>query len=383
MKILAVHNRYLIGGGEDISHQAEVDLLRAHGHVVDEYVEDNHRVAELGTVRTAFRSLWSWETYNKVRLILKRTGYDLVLVQNFFPLISPSIFYAAKKEGVPTIHFLRNFRLVCLNGTLFRDSHICEDCLGKCIPWPGVIHRCYRGSLSGSVTVCAMLVLHRLFGTWKRKVSRFVALSQFSYDKLTQAGLPRKKISIRSNFIYPDPGEGTGGDYALFVGRLSEEKGIKMLLDTWVKLEGEIELKIIGDGQLASMVQNSADRLRSITYLGRQSYNDTLLYMKGAYCLIFPSLWFEGMPRTILEAFAGGTSVIVSDLGTMREMVEKPQNGLLFEPGNVEDLISCVRWAYANQSRWESMRKTTRQRYLAHYTADLAYDNLIKIIEDL
>ncbi len=198
MKILLAHNRYLIPGGEDESFRAEADLLRQHGHDVTLYEEDNRKVESLGKFRTALRTLWSTETHHRVSEILASGSFDLVSVQNFFPLISPSIYYAARKAGVPVIQTLRNYRLMCLNGYFFRDGMPCELCLNR-PAIPGIRYRCYRGSRSGSLVVACMQSLHRLIGTWNNKVDAYIALTDFSAVN-HRSGLPPQGL-VRPNFL--------------------------------------------------------------------------------------------------------------------------------------------------------------------------------------
>ena len=173
-----------------------------------------------------------------------------------FRSISPAAHHAAKAEGVPLVQSVRNYRLICPAATLFRDGGVCEDCLGRTAPWPGVLHGCYRESRSASAAVAAMIVAHRMLRTWQRKVDAFVALSRFARDKLIEGGLPADRIAIKPNFVDDEPGQGRGpGDYALYVGRLAPEKGLMTLLQAWQRLERPFPLKIVGTGPIASLVE--------------------------------------------------------------------------------------------------------------------------------
>ena len=232
MRILSVHNLYQLRGGEDESRQLEEELLRRNGHIVDTYEEDSCRIPEINPMQLALKTVWSQESYKIVRDKLEKYSYDIMHVQNFFPLISPSIYYAAKSKKVTIVQTLRNFRLLCLNGFLFRDGQICETCLKKAVPWPGIIHRCYRKSLPASITVFSMLAIHRYLGTWNHVVDHYIALTSYDRQKFIEAGIPSERISVKPNFVEPDPGVGKGsGGYILFVGRLSAEKG----LDTYLQ----------------------------------------------------------------------------------------------------------------------------------------------------
>ena len=385
LRILAVHNRYLQPGGEDNSHAAEVALLRAHGHDVDEYTQDNQRVAQLGRARVAARTIWSRQTYREVRALLRDGRHDAVHIQNFFPLISPSIYYAARAQNVPAIQTLRNYRLFCTNGLMFRDNQPCEDCLGRPIAWPGIRHRCYRGSAAGTATVAAMQSTHRALGTWRRAVTRYVVLTEFAKQKFIQAGLPPHKLFVKPNFVDPDPCPGRGdGNTLVFVGRLSEEKGIETLLNAWKTLapQAAVTLKIIGDGPMADRVKQFTTTHPSTQWLGAQLRQEVDHALGNAIALIFPSLWYEGMPRTIIEAYAKGTPVIAPRLGAMESMIRHNHTGYHFTPGDPADLAATIQHALQNPQTLQAMRENARREYEDNYTAQTNYTLLHRLIQD-
>lgn len=241
MHILSIHNNYQIRGGEDVSREAEESLLREMGHFVSVYQEHNDRVAAIGAARMAVRTVWSKESYNIVKQKLKNSNCDLIHVQNFFPLISPSVYYAAKSEGVPVVQTLRNYRLLCPNGLFFREGQVCEDCVGKFVPYPGVMHNCYRENKAASGAVATMITIHRTMRTWTEMVDVYISLTEFARQKFIAGGIPENKIFVKPNFVNPDPGAGEGsGGYALFVGRLSVEKGLDTLIAAWEHLAGKM-----------------------------------------------------------------------------------------------------------------------------------------------
>ena len=375
MRILVVHNRYLNHGGEDESFAAEVALLRIHGHYVDEYVEDNRRIKSLGMARSALRTIWSAEAYAKVRRLIRDNEYDLVSVQNWFPLVSPSVYYAARSMGVPVIQTLRNFRLMCLNGLFLRDDRVCEDCIGRAVAWPGVRHACYRGSHAASAVVASMLAIHRLIGTWKGKVDRYIALNDFVRDKHVSGGLPVDRVVVKPNFLAEDPGFGTGsGNYALFVGRLSREKGVDTLVKAWRILGAAAPpLKIIGTGPLARALAADAAGQSSIEWIGQQPGAEVMRQLHDARVLVFASRWHENFPRVILEALACGVPVIAPRLGAVASLVRDGQTGLLFEPGDEGALAERVSWLWTHPAERDAMARAARRDYLDHYTADANY----------
>jgi glycosyltransferase involved in cell wall biosynthesis len=382
MRVLSVHNRYQIRGGEDESREAEERLLREHGHTVDVHEESNERVKELGAVRTAVRTIWSKETYDVVRAKLRRDRYDVVHVQNFFPLISPAVHYAAKAEGVPVVQSLRNYRLICPGAIFFRDGKVCEDCMGKRVPLPAIRHKCYRGSLGGSATVTAMVVAHRLMNTWDRAVDQFICLTEFARGKFIEGGFDAARIVVKPNFVLPDPGIGSGGGgYAVMVGRLTEEKGVPTVLRAWETLGSRIPLKIVGDGPLAETVTNAAKTNPAIEYLGRRHAKEAYDIIGGAELLILPSEWYETFGRVAVEAFAKGTPVVASNLGAMAEHVKPGHTGSLFKPGDSSDLISKVMALLDDPTGLSRMRANARAEFDAKYTAAANYV-MIKSIYD-
>lgn len=379
MKVLMAHNRYLESGGEDISFRMEVEMLRRNGCDVVTYEEDNKRVKQLGALRTAARSIWSPETYRKVRSILRETGCDVVHVQNFFPLISPSIYYAARAEGVPVVQSLRNYRLMCPGGTLNRNGKICEACVGKVFPWPAVRRACYRNSRFATGVVASMLTVNKALGTWAHMVDAYIALTENMRGKFVQAGLPADKIFVKSNFLHPVPSTGAGdGDFALFVGRLSPEKGVETLLKAWTSVGDAIPLKIAGTGPLEDRIADGT-RPSSIEGLGWQPEEEVLRLMGSARFIVIPTEWYEGQPRTAIEAFARGLPVIASNIGAMAELIEDGESGLLFTPGDAEELASKVRWALDNSEKMAAIGARGRIEFERKYTAEHNFGKLMEI----
>jgi glycosyltransferase involved in cell wall biosynthesis len=380
MRILLVHSYYQIRGGEDESYEAETRLLRQMGHEVEVYEEKNDRLSSLHPIDLAAKTIWSQASYRAVREKLQAKKFDLIHVQNFFPPISPSVYYAAKAEGVPVVQSLRNYRLFCPNALFFRDGGVCEDCMGQPIPWPGVVHGCYRQSQIASAGVGAMLTVHRLLKTWTNAVDTYIALTQFAKDKFVQGGLPAEKIAVKPNFVDPDPGVGTGtGGYALYVGRLSVEKGLDTLLAAWDKLSVSIPLKIVGDGPLAEEVMAAAVRSPHIEWLGRRPTSEVYDLMGTATLLIFPSKWYETFGRVAVEAFAKGTPVIGANIGAIAELIDDGRTGFLFRPGESDDLAAKIEWATAHPQELAQMRREARLEFETKYAAPQNYDRLMEI----
>lgn len=362
--------------------QAERELLTGHGHEVDLLEAGNSDIVGLAArVKAAAGTIYSPEAKKRVAASIDAFHPDVVHVHNFFPLLSPSIYYACREAGVPVVQTLHNYRLICPNALLLRSGRPCEDCVGRKFAWPGVLHGCYRGSPLGTATVAAMASTHRWLGTWHKRVDSFIALSEFAKSKLAGGGLPVQKITVKPNFL-TDPGTppSNRGKFALFVGRLSLEKGIATLLSVWERLGGAIPLKIAGDGPLKEKVAACSAK-GQIEYLGSLRREEILGLMSDASLLIFPSLCYENFPLVMVEAFAHGLPVIASQLGAMGEIIKHGRTGLHFRPGDAEDLAAKVEWAWTHPAEMENMGRAARAEYEAKYTPERNYQMLMNIYD--
>jgi glycosyltransferase involved in cell wall biosynthesis len=380
MKVLRVHNYYQQPGGEDQCFAAEIALLEANGHQVVRYTAHNDAIDAMDRIEVAARTLWNQHSYRELRALIRRERPAIAHFDNTFPLISPAAYYAARHEGIPVVQSLHNFRLFCADAYFFRDGRVCEDCLGKALPWPALQHRCYRNSVLATGVVAALQVSHRAIGTWQRQVNRFVALTEFGRRKFIAGGIPAEKIVVKPNFVATDPGIGAGdGGYALFVGRLSPEKGIETLLTAWERAGSHLPLKIVGDGPLRGTVQAAAERLPQIAWLGQRNSAEVLELMRHAAMLVFPSRWYETFGRVIIEAYAVGLPVVASNLGSMSDLIVHGQTGLHARPGDPADLAAQVIRIATNAQERDAMRQGARAAFESAYTAERNYAQLMAI----
>jgi glycosyltransferase involved in cell wall biosynthesis len=379
VKLLVVHNSYQQPGGEDQVFASEVELLASHGHQVVRYTAHNDAVRQLSKLTLALRTSWSRTAYQELRALIQREHPQIVHVHNTLPLLSPAVYYAARSERVPVVQTLHNYRLLCPKAVLLREQRICEDCLGRRVPWPGVLHACYRQSRTATSAVAVMLSVHWLLGTWTGRVNRYIALTEFMRRKFIAGGLPPSQIVVKPNFVAPDPGVGNHcGRYALFVGRLSPEKGIQTLLRAWEHLGGWIRLKIVGEGPLQRLADGPP---RGAEWLGQKSREHVLALMRDAFVLVFPAEWYEGFPLALAEAFATGLPIVASRLGTMAELVQHRRTGLLFTPGDPIDLATMVQWAFDHPDDLAAMGRRARDEFESRYTAERNYQLLANIYE--
>jgi glycosyltransferase involved in cell wall biosynthesis len=391
VKVLLLHNRYKFIGGEETVVRAEQDLLKNQGHQVDLWeISNDGIVGLLGKAKAAIDSIYSSSSKQKTSDAIARLNPDIVHVHNFFPLLSPSVYDACDLAKIPVVHTLHNYRLGCPNAMLFRQGKSCEDCLGHKLPWQGVVHGCYRDSRAESAAVAAMLAFHWWRGTWQNRVNAYIVLTAFQKEKMIMAGLPEDKIYIKPNYVC-EPIVGarqclapTSSEYALFVGRISIEKGITTLIDAYLQHNLRIPLKIAGNGpllpELKAKVQ-AAGLEQAIEFLGHQDKSAVWQLMQNARFLVFPSIWYETFGLTMVEAFACGLPVVASRLGSMAEIVEDGVTGLHFEVGNAKDLAEKMQWAYDRPEVMQQMGNNARGVYENYYTPQDNYRQLMDIYQ--
>lgn len=385
MRVLIIHNRYQQAGGEDNVVSAEAKLLTDHGHDIELWIADNKDLPGglNGKFSTAINTTYSKISRDKAREKLRQFKPDLVHVHNFFPQFSPSIYDACQEYKVPVVQTLHNYRLICPGAMLMRGGNICELCVSGS-PYQAALYDCYRNSKLGSLVVANLVAHHRRKGTWHNKVDRFIALTNFAKRKFVEAGFPDNKIAVKGNFMSDPllevPANYKGGDslFALFVGRLSEEKGIGTLLNAWALLNGNTPLKVAGVGPLESLLNEKGN----VVALGHQDSREVSLLMRQAAFLALPSEWYEGFPLVLVEAFAHGLPVLASNMGSMADIITDGETGLLFTPGSAVELAQKAQWLLENPEETQKIGANARRIFLEKYTAEKNYAELIAIYQD-
>lgn len=384
MKILLAHNRYAQRGGEDTVFDQERRLLVDRGHEVTDYLRENRHIDASNRASLGLRTIWADDAYREVKALIERTRPDVMHVHNTLPLLSPSIYYAAAACRVPVVQTLHNYRLLCANGMLIRNAGVCEDCVGRTVAWPAVVHKCYRGDRNASFAVVGAITVHRAVGTWRRKVARYVALCGFSRDKLLEAGLPPERVVVKPNFardeyagraLHEQPRKG-----ALFLGRLSPEKGVKVMIDAWQGLR-DVPLTVIGTGDMAGEVRAGLDgtAARLLGYVSDETRSEELA---NASFVVMPSLVYEGFPMVLAETYSAGTPVIASRLGALAELVEDGVTGLHFNPSDPIDLAAKVRWAHDHPAEMARMGQNARRTFEQSYTAEASHTRIMEIYRE-
>jgi glycosyltransferase involved in cell wall biosynthesis len=386
MRILLAHDYYRSSSpsGEDAVFRNERSLLEKNRIEVipfERFNDDIDDTTPRNRLHLAVDAAWSHRTYEELSAVIRRTRPGLAHFHNTFPLLSPSAYAACQGNGVPVVQTLHNYRLICPGALLMRDGHPCEDCVGTSL-LPALRYRCYRGSLPATGAVVWMLASNRWRGAYQRLVNRYIALTEFAASRLVAGGLPPHRMEVKPNFLPDAPPAGRGGgNYAIYVGRLGEEKGVRTLLDAWRAIEG-FPLKILGDGPLrAELEQLTRRHALPVEFLGFRPREEVLERVAGAEIQIVPSECYEGFPMVVLEAYACGTPVVASRIGSLDEIVMEGESGLKFEPGNPADLAAKVAELRADPARLRAMRRKGRALFEAKYTADRNYSRLMEIYD--
>ena len=376
MKILIAHNAYQQSGGEDAVVNAEIALLRRYGHDVEVYRRHNDELKSMPKAVAAASTIWSLRAAGELERLCEMFEPDLIHAHNTFPLISPSFSWMAKRKNIPVVQTLHNFRLLCPQATFLRNGQVCEDCLGK-LPWRAVTRKCYRDSSLQSAVAVGMLAMHRGIGTYRDHITHYIALNAFCRNKFIEGGLPADRIRIKPNFVAsPATPVWEHRQGSVFIGRLSPEKGLTVLIDAMRKLNSA-STQIVGSGPLETLVRQA---FRS-NYLGFRSHAQVLELLHAVQFLIAPSTCYETFGLALVEAFACGTPVIASRHGAFAELVKDGVTGLLFNPGDASDLAEKMAWAESHPEKMLKMGQAARAEYEAKYTPQRNYKTLIEIYE--
>jgi glycosyltransferase involved in cell wall biosynthesis len=390
VKILIVHNHYQQLGGEQMAVEAQVSLLRERGHRVILYMRNNAEIERYRLwQKAAFfpEAVFSRRTYHEIRTLIARERPDVAHVHNVFPLISPSVYRALKDSGIPVVQTVHNFRFLCPNALFYTHGRICERC-----KYGNTLHavrwKCYRQSYILSTLYALTVGLHRRAGTFNL-IDQFIALTEFTAQKLVESRLTTQdKISVLGNFL-PDPLPAPGSfdkrePYVVYLGRLSPEKGVEILLDAVTGLP-DLRVKIAGDGPQTGVLQTIARQqgLQQVEFLGRVAGEEKWGLLRHATAVVVPSVWYEAFPFVVLESLAAGTPVVASNLGSLPYVVEDGKSGLLFRAGDSQDLREKLAWLVQHPSEALQMGRYGRQVVEKRFSASAHYEELMQIYSSL
>lgn len=375
MRILIIHNFYQHPGGEDVVFEQEKALLSS--------TEDVYSLTFRNQKgwRGAWQTLWSpWNIWAgwQIRKAIVRHRPDVVHVHNFHYAIGPIAVRIAKRMETPVVMTLHNYRLLCPSATLFHNGQTFTSSLHTGFPWEAIRKGVHSNSVLKTWWLAFTNWLHRKVGTW-RMVDRYITLTDFARQLFVNSslGISAEKFVTKPNSVVGSPQIiAARGQHFLFVGRLTEEKGVHVLMEAFGGTD--YLLRIAGDGPLRKHVMEVAQTSPNIAYLGSLERSAIRQQLAECTALIFPSIWYEGMPMTLIEAFAAGTPVIASALGAMRSMVHEGHNGWLFPPNNAIALRQKVtEWLHTDNTYRAAVSRQAQNEYLQHYTAERNKNHLL------
>ncbi|SEC09671.1 glycosyltransferase [Streptomyces sp. KS_5] len=386
MRVLVVHNRYASAqpSGENKVVDQETELLRSAGHQVELFERRSDDIADrslLGKAALPFLVPWNPAVRTELAARLRAERPDVVHVHNVFPLLSPAVLAACADAGVPAVATLHNYTQVCPPGTLQRDGRPCTECVGSAAPLPAVRHGCYRGSCLATVPLAVSMSVNRR--RWWSGVERFLCISAAQRDVLVRAGMPAERLVVKHNFV-PDPDDrrSGAGEHVLYLGRLAEAKGVRLLMTAWDELAAAggvgVPLVIAGTGPLEQEVTAWAAGRDDVRYAGLYDTAECRKAIARSVAVVAPSTWLEAFGLVVVEAMAAGVPVVAAGHGAFVELVEDGVTGLLHRPGESGSLASCIRRIAAGPDRNREMGRAARRRYELGFSPAVGLERLVE-----
>jgi glycosyltransferase involved in cell wall biosynthesis len=388
-RVLVVHARYRSAqpSGENAVVDDETRLLEEYGCSVERVELRSDDIAEWPAWRKAtlpVRITWSRAGQSLLQRAIERTRPDVIHIHNTFPLFSPAVFFTARRSGAGVVHTLHNFRPLCPAGTLLRDGKPCEDCVGR-LPVPSVVHACYRGSRPATLPVALMDAVHGRLKTWHRCIDRIIVLSSYVKDKYIAAGWPEERIRVKYNTIYErDLPARESGTHFLSLSRLEPAKGVDVLLEAWERAfpEDGSSLLVAGGGEDYASFVHRYGELAGVRFLGQIEQKEAYRTLAQARALIVPSRWYEGFPRVVAEAYALGVPVVASSIGSLAELVDNRETGLLVKPNDPDDLARALREVADSPELALQLGAGARAAYERLYSPEMTMERLLAIYDE-
>ncbi|RYY55545.1 MAG: glycosyltransferase [Chitinophagaceae bacterium] len=379
MKVLVIHCAYGHSGGEDSVVREEMELLRNQGVEVQLLGFDNNR----HKMRDLLLLPFNFFSYSRVRRACRRFKPDLAHVHNTHFAGSGSVFAALKKSNLPFVATLHNYRLLCPSAILYNNGQLFLDSVNSAFPWKAIREKVYRNSMLLTAWLAIGNKINRAMGLYTLP-AKYIVLTSFAKNIFNRSSvsIPDEKIVVKPNFV-TDRGSkpATRNSDFLFIGRLTEDKGIPVLLEAFAGSPHRV--RIAGDGPLRPMVEKYAKQHANIEYLGHVTPGVAGELLSTASALVFPSNWYEGMPMTIIEAFAAGCPVIASDLGAMHAMITDGVNGKHFNPGEAASLSRALdQWSAMDVHTQSIYGKEARAIYEKLYSPEENARQLMAIYSD-
>jgi glycosyltransferase involved in cell wall biosynthesis len=385
MHILVVHNRYSSAqpSGENKVVDQEVELLRAAGHRVEVFERRSDEIAARSLPGKAAVPLlvpWNPAVRRELAARLRTERPDVVHIHNVFPLLSPAVLAACADADVPAVATLHNYTQICPPGTLQRDGRPCSECVGTA-PLPAVRHGCYRNSRLATVPLAVSLSVNRR--RWWSGVERFFCISAAQRDVLVRAGMPSERLAVKHNFV-PEPGtwRTADGEHVLFLGRLAQAKGVRLLMAAWDEIASGggvgVPLVIAGAGPLEREVTAWAAGRDDVRYVGLYDTAECQKALARSVAVVAPSTWLEAFGLVVVEAMAAGVPAVAAGHGAFVELVEDGATGLLHQPGEAASLASCLRRITAEPDRNREMGRAARSRYEQGFSPAVGLERLVE-----
>lgn len=378
-RILMVHNYYQIPGGEDTVVANEKRMLEEHGHVVILYSRHNSEIKEMSKLQKLglpFSTVFNPRTYREIKSVIKQNQIDIVHVHNTLNLVSPAVYYAALKCGVPVVQTVHNFRLLCPGATFYRDGHICEDCVKHGL-WCAVKHKCYRGSRMQTLACVISTVIHRMTGIYGKL--NYICLTHFNREKLLHfKQIKAEQIYIKPNFTFEPYASNEDGEFYLFIGRIEDIKGIPMLLEAFMKMPDK-RLVLAGTGSEIERYKLQAKEFTNIEFVGFVPRNELQQFLRHAKAVVVTSQWYETFGMIVAEAFASHVPVIVGDIGNVGSLVDDGINGVKFQYNSAEALSHAVK--RFEQLDRKALGENAYNKYKSNYEQNKNYKEMQMIYD--
>ncbi len=392
MKILAIHNFHRKGSasGDDQVFKSETALLKNHGNTVIQYTISNDTFDNkgiTGKVVSTFGMLWSFKNYRAVQKLIKKEKPDIIHIHTFFPLLSPSVLYAAKRLDVPVVATLHDTRFICPCATSLRKMKLCNKC-GDGHYFRMYKYGCFKNSKMQSLLVAGIFKYHRIRKSFYKQIDKYICLNDNQIELLKGIGFDKTKIVKKYNFV-PDTEanveavkiEGIPKKYVVFYGRIGEEKGVRILMQIWEQIK-DIPLVVMGSGPLEKEFKLWAEKKDHVYFLGYIEHNKCLSIVKGGEFVIFPSIWYEGCSMVEIETESLGNALIATNLGFSAEAIKDGVNGYKVELGDVTGFVKYIRKLWKNPDDCQKLGENARKDYEANYLPEDNYKQLMKIYED-
>lgn len=380
LRILQAHNRHATRGGADVVLDQDRQMLEDAGHLVSRLITD---AADRAGPRAAVQAVWNRDTTEQVTRAVGDFRPDVLHVHTPFPLMSPVVFRAAHRHGVPAVATMHSFRFTCVAGTLRRDGYLCEDCVGRTVKLPALRHRCYHDSATASASMATSLTLHHAIGTFRTRVDQFLTMTEFGKDILVRDGIPANHVTVKPNCV-EDPGVAPPlqerPPHVLFVGRLVEEKGVRTMLEAWrLAATGQHVLRVCGDGPLRGLVDAAAASDPTIQVQGWVSAEQVQSEQRQSQLTLVPSEWYEaGPPLVLLDSLATATPVLASDLDNISSTVLCAGAGTTFRTGSASSLADELVRLLDDPVTLGAMAGNARALYEADHTPAASLSTLIR-----